>query len=116
MPNRCIVAGCSGTSKDDVSLHRFPKEENLRKIWTSKVKLTRADWHGPSDYSTICSNHFSEDDFEDRGIYSSFGMKQMKRKLKDGAIPKIRLGVTSVKKQDVARRSAAEKRERKRVS
>ncbi|XP_054760837.1 THAP domain-containing protein 10-like [Lytechinus pictus] len=114
MPNRCIVAGCSNTPKDDVSLHRFPKDENLRKLWISKVKLTRADWRGPSDWSTICSDHFSAEDFEDTGLYSSFGMK-VRSKLIDSAVPTIRLGVKPSKKQDVPTRSAVEKRERKRI-
>ena len=99
-----------------MSLHRFPKDENLQKIWISRVKLTRADWPRPGKFSTICSDHFAEDDFEDQGHYSSFGMKQKKRKLKDSAIPMIRLGVKPSKKPDVPMRSAAEKRERKRVS
>ena len=59
MPARCVVAGCSNTSKDGVSLHRFPKAEKLRNIWTSKVKLTRGKWPGPSATSLICSDHFS---------------------------------------------------------
>ena len=39
MPARCIVAGCSNTSKYSVSLHVFPKDDNHRRIWTSKVKV-----------------------------------------------------------------------------
>lgn len=115
MPNRCIVAGCSKTPKDDVSLHNFPKDENLRKIWIAKVKLTRAEWQGPSEWSTICSDHFAVDDFENPGLYSEFGMKKRRSKLKDSAIPTIRFGVKSSKKQDLPTRPAAVKRERKRV-
>ena len=55
MPTRCIVAGCSNTTKEDVSLHKFPKDVTLRKIWTSKVKLTRGQWTGHTDTSVICS-------------------------------------------------------------
>ena len=41
----------SDTSNDGVSLHWFPKDLNLRKILTSKVKIKRGNWTGPSDYS-----------------------------------------------------------------
>ena len=41
----------SDTSNDGVSLHWFPKDLNLRKILTSKVKIKRGNWAGPSDSS-----------------------------------------------------------------
>ena len=41
----------SDTSNDGVSLHWFPKDLNLRKILTSKVKIKRGNWTGPSDSS-----------------------------------------------------------------
>ena len=71
MPSRCIAAGCSNTSKDGVSLHFFPRDPNLRKIWAAKIKLTRGNWAGPSDSSVVCSAHFADDDFE-QGLYSQF--------------------------------------------
>ena len=36
---------------DGVSLHWFPKDLNLRKILTSKVKIKRGNWTGSSDSS-----------------------------------------------------------------
>lgn len=42
MPSKCIVAGCSNTTKDGMSLHLFPKDVKIRKLWTAskpKVKL-----------------------------------------------------------------------------
>ena len=50
MPSRCVAAGCSNTTKDGVSLHRFPSDPKYRRIiiWTTKVKLTRAKWSGHS--------------------------------------------------------------------
>ena len=58
MPTRCIVAGCSNTPSEGVSLHRFPKDETLRKSWATKVWLTRAKWFGPSPTMLQpCSNH-----------------------------------------------------------
>ena len=91
MPARCIVAGCSNKTKDGVSLHVFPKDENLRRIWTSKVKLTRGNWKGPSDTSVICSAHFEDSDF-DHGLYSLFSLKKLRR-LKPDAVPIIKSNV-----------------------
>ncbi|KAJ8245252.1 hypothetical protein GJAV_G00268610, partial [Gymnothorax javanicus] len=61
----------------------------ISKIWASRVKLTRAKWQGPSDYSVICSDHFNDSDFEDEGFWSEFAMKK-RRKIKPDAIPKIK--------------------------
>ena len=91
MPARCIVAGYSNTTKDGVSLHVFPKDENLRRIWTSKVKLTRGNWKSPSDTSVICSAHFEDSDF-DHGLYSLLSLKKLRR-LKPDAVPIIKSNV-----------------------
>ena len=37
MPSRCATAGCSNTTKDGVSLHRFPSDPKYRRIRTTKV-------------------------------------------------------------------------------
>ena len=116
MPTRCIVAGCSNTYKEGVSLHSFPKDANLRRIWTAKVKLTRAHWNSPSDSSVVCSDHFDASDFEE-GLWAQFGLKKQKR-LKPDAIPNIR--APSKDEADAKRkaepRSAVEKRKKMRVS
>ena len=39
----------SNDAIDGVSLHWFPKDLNLRKILTSKVKIKRGNWTGSSD-------------------------------------------------------------------
>ena len=113
MPARCVVAGCSNTTKDGVSLHLFPKDENTRRLWKTKVKLTRANWSGPSESSVICSAHFRDDDFVE-SLHSQFGI-QKKRLLKIGAVPTIQLGVAG-SSEEKGPRGAAVKRERKRVS
>ena len=41
----------SNDAIDGVSLHWFPKDLNLRKILTSKVKIKRGNWTGSSDSS-----------------------------------------------------------------
>ena len=53
MSLRCVAAGCSNTTKDSVSLHRFPSDTKYRRIWTTKVKLTRAKWSGPTERSFV---------------------------------------------------------------
>ena len=39
----------SNDAIDGVSLHWFPKDLNLRKILTSRVKIKRGNWTGSSD-------------------------------------------------------------------
>ena len=60
----CVVAGCSKRQSDGVSVHMFPKDERQRAAWIGFVKLTRADWTGPSQYTVICSNHFNPECYE----------------------------------------------------
>lgn len=65
----CVVAGCSKRQSDGVSVHVFPKDERQRAAWVRFVKLTRADWSGPSQYTVICSDHFNDDWYEVRFSY-----------------------------------------------
>ena len=53
MSSRCVAAACSNTTKDSVSLHRFPSDTKYRRIWTTKVKLTRAKWSGQTERSFV---------------------------------------------------------------
>ena len=115
MPARCVVAGCSNTNKDGVSLHKFPQNERLRRLWTSKVRLTRANWLGPFAFSLVCSDLFAEDDFEE-SFHAQFGMKRA-QKLKESAIPsRIKTSTTSAATSSQGRRrEASERREKNRV-
>jgi hypothetical protein len=111
MPTRCIVAGCSNTTKEGVSLHHFPKDEILRKKWTARVKLTRVKWEGPSDCSVICSDHFDDASF-DRGMHAMFSINK-KRRLKPDAIPVIKAQLSrEVMPGTKRRRTAVEKRKK----
>ena len=112
MGRRCIVAGCSNTTKVGVSLHKFPSDGRIRKQWISEVKKTRVDWKKPSAYSLVCSDHFTEDCFE--RMAEKLGLKR-KRVLKPDAVPTIFSRLSGTPK--VARVSTAyAKRERARVS
>ena len=61
MPNRCVAAGCCSIPSDEVTLYKFPKDPVLRKKWIEQVKRTRDRWSGPSENSSLCSNHFTDD-------------------------------------------------------
>ena len=87
MPSRCVAASCSNTTKDGVSLHQFPSDPKYRRIWTTKVKLTRAKRSGLTDHSFLCSAHVEQTCFE-RGLHSQFGMAYKVMLLPD-AIPTI---------------------------
>ena len=69
MPKRCIAAGCEGTGGKDYSLHKFLKDEEIRKKWIRTIKEQRSNWKGPSPYSLLCSKHFMEDCFITKGVY-----------------------------------------------
>ena len=76
MPSRCVAAGCSNTTKDSVSLHRFPSDPKYRRIWTTKVK-----------HSYVEHSYFEQTCFE-RDLHSQFGMAYKTMLLPD-AIPSI---------------------------
>ena len=112
MGRRCIAAGCSNTTKNGVSLHKFPSDKRIRKQWILQIKKNRADWSDPTAYSEVCSDHFTKDCFE--GIAEKIGMK-MKHILKPDAVPTTFPRRSSIPK--VTRGSTAYgKRERARVS
>ena len=113
MPPKCVAAGCSNTTKDGVSLHRFPSDSKYRRIWTTKVKLARAKWLGPTEHSFLCSAHFKQTCFE-RGLHSQFGMAY-KAMLLPYAIPTIFPLSKKAVKAPTKKRGAFLKRERLRL-
>ena len=113
MPSRCIVAGCSNTTKDGVSLHRFLSDPKYRRIWTAAVKHTRAKWSGPTEHSMVCSAHF-EPTYCDRGLYHQFDLT-IKQMLLPDAVPTI-FPLSKKAKVLQKKRGAFEKRQRIRVS
>ena len=64
MRKGCTVARCSNKNKDGVSLFKFPIRKKIREQWIKHVKKIRAGWTSPSDYSVMCSCHFTEKCFE----------------------------------------------------
>uniref|UniRef100_A0A8C3HPC3 THAP domain-containing protein 1 n=1 Tax=Chrysemys picta bellii TaxID=8478 RepID=A0A8C3HPC3_CHRPI len=64
MPARCVVARCSNTTQDGVSLFKFPRDPHVRSLWDRFVRMKRADWRGGHDRSLICSAHFTDECFD----------------------------------------------------
>jgi hypothetical protein len=90
MPQACVAAGCSRTKSDGVSLHSFPKDEALRKKWTTAVRVHRAKWEGPSERSTLCSLHFTKDCYDmEIEMRIKLGLSNKKIDLKPGSIPTL---------------------------
>lgn len=59
----CAVAQCSnlGTKTSGIMYHRFPKSDDLRRVWISRCK--RSDKFNP-DNARVCSVHFRTEDYE----------------------------------------------------
>jgi hypothetical protein len=70
MRKHCVVAGCSSTHKDGVSLFSFPRDSRMRRLWIRQVQRTRAKWTATPS-SSICSKHFSESSFESSSLLAS---------------------------------------------
>ena len=120
MPNCSVAFGCNNTSKQEgISVFHFPKDEKLRKKWIEQVKRTRDKWSGPTAHSVVCSDHFSEDSFQDECKLSlSFGIRKGKWLLKSSAVPTIfkRKASTNHNHEPALKRTFSfEKRERQRV-
>ena len=71
MPGRCVAAGCSTFAdvKKGLILHAIPffnderpEAKKRRKKWVDFVKQKRAKWE-PTRNSSICSRHFTQDQF-----------------------------------------------------
>ncbi|XP_048002777.1 zinc finger protein 724-like [Leguminivora glycinivorella] len=78
---RCSVQNCFNDTKrttksHGITFHLFPKEPHLRTAWMEALGMS--DWE-PKDRSTICSEHFRNDDFYE----TRCGL----RKIKNGAVP-----------------------------
>ncbi|XP_047467001.1 THAP domain-containing protein 2-like [Mugil cephalus] len=76
---QCSAYGCSTGVGKGKKLHRFPREQQRRKIWEQRVK--RKNWVA-SDFSLLCEDHFDESQYE-RGRADGL------RKLKPNAIPTL---------------------------
>ena len=88
MPQSCVAALCSRGTKDGVSLHAFPKDAVLRKLWTRAVRVHWAKWDGSTERSTLCSLNFAKDCYEQEAqLRIRLGPSRKKLILKPGSLP-----------------------------
>ena len=86
----CSVFNCKNyfrkTSKVNppIKYYRFPKDENLRKIW---LKHTRRAQDVNSNNGRICSVHFTDEDYSNEIING-----ESVKTLKPDATPSVNLG------------------------
>ena len=80
LQRNCVAADCKTTAGMGYSLYKFPKDESLKRRWTSAVQQQRKDWNGPSPTSVLCSKYFTEDSYETDGkLYrETFGIPAQK--------------------------------------
>ncbi len=83
----CAVAVCKTPHPPETSLHKFPKDPEIRKKWVAACK--RKD-NFKVDSAIVCSRHFTADCF-DRDLRSELLEKKRGRILKGGSIPTINL-------------------------
>ncbi|XP_014781727.1 THAP domain-containing protein 2 isoform X1 [Octopus bimaculoides] len=85
MAHHCCVPMCKNDARYDhdkiLSFHSFPKDEKLRKEWTSKIKRDEGPLFRIRKHTKVCSAHFRPDDFK-RTLTG-------RRDLRKGAIPCI---------------------------
>ena len=87
---RCVAANCGNTNAHGVSMHKFPKDSRLRKQWSDFVKAKRV-WTGPTEYSALCSEHFTIECFPFKYFFEKehMGIFPKKVQLNKDAIPTI---------------------------
>ncbi|XP_014667353.1 PREDICTED: THAP domain-containing protein 2-like isoform X2 [Priapulus caudatus] len=82
MPDYCCAYNCrncrsKATKAAKITFHKFPKDDQRRKEWTESLR--RKDFQ-PSEASSLCSEHFTDDCFDRTG---------QTVRLRDTAIPSI---------------------------
>ena len=72
-----------------MSLFRFPNDPSLQLQWARQVQRTHKDFKGPTEFSVVCSKHFTRDCFEVNPVLAEkFGI-EIKANLKPDAVPTV---------------------------
>ncbi|CAH0596845.1 unnamed protein product [Chrysodeixis includens] len=85
----CTIRLCSNKSQSNtfkengVTFHRYPKDPDIKSQWVAATR--RFNWN-PSQYSLVCSQHFTEDCF--------INLKN-RRRLLASAVPTLYLPIVS---------------------
>ena len=83
----CVVGGCFNRKTEDISLHHFQTEQDIREMRTEAVISTQKNWKGPSKDTVMCFDHFEGDFFDPSyDLKQSMGLKT-KRDLVKGSVP-----------------------------
>ena len=87
----CSLSFCSKRLKDNVSIHKPPKDPEIKKKWFNFVTKTRENV-SKLNTEAICFDHFTEDDYtinpsQFGDIYTTD--VKFRRTLKRGVVPSI---------------------------
>ena len=65
MVNSCCVPLChtKSTREKELSFHRFPKCELLKKAWLVKIRHDEGESFTVSEHTRVCSLHFTSSDY-----------------------------------------------------
>uniref|UniRef100_A0A1B0CBA5 Putative dna transposase thap9 n=1 Tax=Lutzomyia longipalpis TaxID=7200 RepID=A0A1B0CBA5_LUTLO len=86
---RCIVEGCENTLRycpPGVTFHRFPQDIKLARKW--KILVNLGTQYVTKESDRVCSQHFSEEDFEYRRFRDKF-----KKYLRTKSVPQPQFDV-----------------------
>ena len=86
MVKRCVVQFCSNSNKTGYTIHKFPKDANLRRQWVKFVQVKRANFVAATEHA-ICNIHFSPHCNEESFMVEMGLIKQSPRL--SGAVPTI---------------------------
>ena len=84
---RCVVQFCSNSNKTGYTIHKFPKDANLRRQWVKFVQVKRANLVAATEHSAIWNIHLSPDCNEESFMVEMGLIKQSPRL--SGAVPTI---------------------------
>ena len=93
MVKHCVVQFCSNSNKTGYTIHKFPKDANLRRQWVKFVQVKRANFVAATEHSAICNIHFSPDCYEESFMVVMVMIKQSPRL--SGAALTIQFPVTT---------------------
>ncbi|XP_052213324.1 uncharacterized protein LOC127849625 [Dreissena polymorpha] len=79
----CCVPFCSRKGR-----HKFPKDKQRQAAWVQAIRRVKTKFEiwTPSEYSYVCENHFTEDDYH---TITYAGNERRKRALRKTAVPSI---------------------------